>query len=105
MILPLLQLDRSYYSSYAQLVSDFNMIIDAAKMYHRPGGGVAPNPAVIRAAELMVQEGLKALETPDIVSSIAYWEMRVQVSGLVKAMKEAMAEKMGLKRVAGCCCG
>lgn len=78
-----LQLNRQFYSSYAQLEADCRMIVDAAKAYHTPGqGGRTPIPIVIQAASNTVAEGLKVLQTPQAQANIAYWEMRINVSGV-----------------------
>lgn len=59
------------------------MIVDAARAYHTPGqGGLTPIPIVIQAASNTVNEGLKVLQTPEAQANIAYWEMRVNVSGV-----------------------
>lgn len=78
-----LQLARQFYSSYAQFEADCRMIVEAARAYHTPGrGGRQPIPIVIQAASNTVTEGLKVLQTPEAQANIAYWEMRINVSGV-----------------------
>jgi hypothetical protein len=57
------------------------MIVQAAKKYHAPAGkgGKHFNTNVAIAAENVVNEGLRVLQTPDVAVNIAYWEGRVQV--------------------------